>query len=128
MPHPRSASARRLGLVLALLLVLVAGGCSGGGGDAAPTPAPVDPLTREARNEGSVGVIVQLAVPPERPGVWNRREVAREVQKLVDYLGPGATVVMRYAEVPQVELTVTPAALRKLRTYPKVTTISLKQD
>ena len=121
----RNISARTY--LLALLVVLVAGACSGGG-DAAPTPGPADPLRNEARSEGSVGVIVQLAVPPERPGVWDRRQVVREQQKLIDYLGPGATVVMRYAEVPKVELTVTPAALRKLRTYPKVTTISLKQE
>ena len=92
-----------------------------------PPPGPADPLRHIARREGSVGVVVQLAIEPERPGTWNRRAIAREQQKLVRELGPGVRVVERTAEFPQIALEVTPAALRRLRDYPLVLNISLDQ-
>lgn len=105
---------------------MLVAGCSGTDPDAAPSAAPTtDPLDEMARRNGAVGVIVQLAVPQERPGIWDRREIAREQQKLLDFLGAGADVVERYEELPQVALEVTPRGLRRLRAYPNVTNISL---
>ena len=129
MPDVRNIERRNpLALVLcAALAALVA--CTGGTDPAptAPPPGPADPLRHIARREGSVGVVVQLAIEPERPGIWNRRAIAREQGELVDALRPGVRVVERTAEFPQIALDVTPAALRRLRDHPLVLNITLDQ-
>jgi hypothetical protein len=113
------------------LLVLVASvalaGCSGGSDPAppAPPPGPVDPLRDIARREGDVRVVVVLAVEPERPGIWDRREVALAQERLLRAVRPGVHVVRRLEEFPQAVLRVTAPALQRLRQSDLVLDISL---
>ncbi len=123
VPSPRS----RRGWPLRLLLVLcVLSACSGGETVAEPTPTPppraVDPLRETARREGTVTVIVQLAVPTNSRGA-----IVRAQRELLDDLGRGARVVARYGRLPQIALRVTPRALRALRSSPLVVNITVDE-
>lgn len=122
---PRSRSGRGLRHVLVALVVL--SGCSGSTTTAGPTPTPVaDPLLERARSEGTVDVIVQLAVPQAPDGFWGEAAVGRAQRELVGELGPRALVLERFGrKLPQIMLRLNPAGLRKLRQSPLVVNVSL---
>lgn len=123
---------RGRGLRHALVAVLLVGAaCSGGAETAAPSPPapfrPADPLRSIARQEGTVGVIVELAVPKTADGTWDGKKIAAAQRKLLKDLGDGATVSARYETTPQLALDLTPAALERLRASPLVLGIHLNQ-
>lgn len=125
MRSPRSRSGRGLLRVLFALCVLSA--CTGGGGSAGPTPV-ADPLLERAEQDGSVVVIVQLAVPQGSAGSYDSAAVARAQRKLVSELGSGARVVERFRRrLPQIVLRVDPEALQELRQSDLVVNISLNE-
>lgn len=110
----------------ALLLVAVA--CSGGA-EPAPTLTPVaDPLLEMAKRDGTVVVIVQLAVPQSTGGSWEKAAVAGAQRKLLAELGPRARVLERFGRrLPQIMLRVNPAGLQELRRSPVVVNITLNE-
>lgn len=122
---PRSSSGRGLRGALVVLCVLAA--CTGGGGSAGPTPV-ADPLLERAERDGTVVVVVQLAVPQGSAGSFDTAAVARAQRKLVSELGPGARVVERFRRrLPQIVLRVDPGALEELRQSNLVVNISLNE-
>ena len=100
-------------VLVALSIALAA--CTGGAGD--PTPPPVaDPLLDIAEREGTVDVVVQLAVPRGSAASFDGAAVKTAQRRLMSELGPGARVVERFGRrVPQIVLRVTPEALQELR-------------
>lgn len=123
MRSPRSTRGR--GLLRVLLVACLLSSCTGGGaGTADTTPAPIaDPLLDIARREGTVVVIVQLAVP--QPG---QAKIATAQRGLMKDLGPGARVVERFGrKLPQIMLRVDETALTELRQSPLVVNITLNE-
>ena len=110
-----------------LLLVLVASACTGGGGAVDPTPAPpADPLLDIAERDGSVVVIVGLAVPRGSAGSWDTAAIGRAQREVVAALGPHAGVVERFGrKLPQIALRVKPEGLPLLRQSPLVVNVTL---
>ena len=121
---PRSGSGRGLRHVLVLLVVLSA--CTGSA-TTSPTATPVaDPLLETARRDGTVVVIVQLAVPKGAAGSWSSTAIADAQRRLRRGLGSGTTVVERFGrKLPQIVLRVDEEGLAKLRESPLVVNISL---
>jgi hypothetical protein len=128
-----SAAAAALPCAVALAaLVALAGGCGEGGG-ASPWPAdsgtgPYAGLLTTARTEGSVLVIVDLAIPftpeanlsPEAVG-RQRQAIARAQDDLLRALsGHSVTTSARYDRLPQIALRVDEPALRILIASPLV--------
>lgn len=125
MRSPRSRSGR--GLLRVLLVLCVLSSCTGGGESAEPTPV-ADPLLERAEQDGTVVVIVQLAVPQASASSFDRIAIARAQRKLMSELGPGARVVERFhRRLPQIMLRVDPEALQQLRQSDLVVTISLNE-
>lgn len=123
MRGPRSRNGR--GLLRVLLTLCVLTSCTGSGGSPEPTPV-ADPLLERAEQEGSVVVIVQLAVPQGSAGSFDNVAIARAQRKLMSELGPGARVVERFRRrLPQIVLRVDPEALQVLRQSDLVVNISL---
>lgn len=120
-------SLQRVPTLLLLSACLSLGGCMAGTSPAPSTPPAgvVDPLREIARREGAVPVVVALAVEQERPGSWNRREVVRAHERLLQEIRPGVRVVRRFYEFPQIALRVTAPALRRLRQSDLVVNITL---
>lgn len=108
-----------------VLCLLVA--CTSGGTPADPTPPPAaDPLLDLARRDGSVMVVVGLAVAKGSAGSWDSAAIGKAQRRLLSELGPGARVVERFGrKLPQIALRVTPGALQELRRSPLVVEISL---
>lgn len=122
---PRSRSGR--GLRHALIAVLVGLSACTGGGEAEPTPV-ADPLAETAREDGTVVVIAQLAVPKGSAASWSSTAVAQAQRALMSELGPGARVVERFGrDLPQIMLRVDETALAELRQSPLVVNISLNE-
>lgn len=98
-------------------------------GVATPTmaPGPADPLRDRALAEGSVGVIVDLAVPQQADGFWDRADIAEAQRMLLAELPRGVRVVARYEATPQIALQLTVRALEKLRASPLVLRIHLNE-
>lgn len=121
---------RRLGPSVVVVIVL-SSACSWGGSEDVAAPArslgPADPLRDRARTEGTVGVIVELAVPQQADGSWERREIAAAQRKLLAELGKGVEVVARDRTTPQIALELTPQALKRLRASPLVLGIHLNE-
>lgn len=114
----------------ALVALLFATACSGGGGDAAPTGPPLggpDPLTEIAREQGSVDVVVDLAVPRKADGTWDRDKIAKVQDRLLKALGDGVTLGARYETTPQLALAVNRGALKRLRASPLVLGVHLDE-
>ena len=89
--------------------------CTGGSQVADPTPV-ADPLLEIAEREGSVVVVVQLAVSRGSAGSFDGAAVKTAQRRLMSELGAGARVVERFGRrVPQIVLRVTPEALTELR-------------
>ncbi|HEX2195328.1 MAG TPA: hypothetical protein VHJ76_00260 [Actinomycetota bacterium] len=110
-------------------MALLAGACSWGASPevAAPTRSPSDPLRDRAVAEGRVGVIVDLAVPQQGDGFWERADIAKAQRKLLAELPRGVRVVARYETTPQIALQLTPRALERLRASPLVLAIHLNE-
>lgn len=124
--RPRSRSGR--GRRYLPIVLLVGAACSGGSGDVttAPSPPPAqvsDPLREIARDEGTVRVIVDLAVERDPDGTWSEKAIADAQRKLLAALGAGATVAARYETTPQLALEVDERALKELRASPLVLAI-----
>jgi hypothetical protein len=101
----------------------------------APTPAPSRSLIEAVRRDGTVRVIVTLAVryTPEGhlPGAEavrrQRAEIATAQDRLLDELRPFHTQLhARYAHTPQLALTVDEAALLRMLGSPLV--LSVQRD
>ena len=106
-------------------LCVVLSSCTGGGGSVEPTPV-ADPLLERAEQEGSVVVIVQLAVAQGSAGSFDNVAIARAQRQLMSELGSGARVVERFGRrIPQIMLRVDPEALQELRQSDLVVNISL---
>lgn len=119
------------GLLWVLIaLVVAATACTGGTETAAPSPPPaaVDPLREIAREQGTVHVIVDLAVEQEADGTWDERVIVMAQKNLLVELGRGATVTARYETTPRLALEVDQRALRRLRASPLVLGIHLDEN
>lgn len=115
-----------------MLVLCLLSACTGGGTGVHPTPAaapgPADPLLEVVRQEGSVDVVVQLAVP-RKGGSWEKAAVARAQRDVIAALGPRARVVKRFGrKVPQMLLSVNAQGLRVLRRSPVIVNISLSEN
>ena len=125
MRGPRSRSGR--GLLRALLVLCVLSSCTTDGGSAEPTPV-ADPLLERAFRDGTVVVIVQLAVPQASASSFDSVAIARAQRNLMSELGPGARVIERFRRrLPQIVLRVDPTALQELRQSDLVVNISLNE-
>ena len=128
-PHVRNLT--HLGWFAASwLVVCVLASCTGGGTatDSTPAPAVADPLLEIARREGSVVVIVQLAVPRGSAGSYDATRIENAQRRLMSELGPGARVVERFGrKLPQIMLRVDAQALQELRQSELVVNISLNE-
>jgi hypothetical protein len=84
-------------------------------------------LREIARDEGTVGVIVDLAVEQKPDGTWDEKAIAAAQRELLEQLGNGATVAARYKMTPQLALAVNERALKKLRASPLVVGVHLNE-
>lgn len=113
--------------MLVLVLFVLASCTPGAAVDPTPAP-PADPLLDVAQREGTVVVIVQLAVPRGSASSWDMTAVDRAQRRIMAALGPEKTVVERFRKrLPQIVLRVTPEGLAVLRQSPLVVNISLNE-
>ncbi|MFN2589054.1 MAG: hypothetical protein ABR613_13190 [Actinomycetota bacterium] len=110
-----------------LIALLVTTACSGGEPAAPSAPPAVDPLLDTARREGTVAVVVDLAVEREPDGTWDARKVVMAQRALLAELGRGVTITARYETSPRLALELTERALKKLRASPVVAAIHLDE-
>lgn len=87
-----------------------------------------DPLLERAERDGTVVVIVQLAVPRGSAASYDATRIQNAQRRLMSELGPGARVVERFGRrLPQIMLRVTPEALQELRLSSLVVNITLNE-
>lgn len=106
-------------------MLVVLSACTGGAANDSPPPG-TDPLREIVERDGSVVVVVQLAVPQGAAGSVDAAAVKKVQRRLMSELGPGARVVERFGRrIPQIALRVDAHALQELRQSRLVVNITL---